>query len=202
MKYRPLSDADYTRLGQQLKHFETQGAMSLERLDGFFAALVAGPEPLRPQECLSFILGEAFDDEKAFSSMKALEQFVDLLSRHWMEIAQALTVEGSYAPWLDSDGSGEMSGVAWAEGFVQGMTLLNEDWALLFESETGQELLYPILLLGLEKEAVTEGLQGAEAPPVPRQELLGALGPSVEGIQRFFIAERRRLEAEAGEDLV
>lgn len=61
--------------------------------------------------------------------------------------------------WLDGDGSGEMSGVAWAEGFVQGMTLLNEDWALLFESETGQELLYPILLLGLEKEAMTEGLQ-------------------------------------------
>ena len=74
-----------------------------------------------------------------------------------------------------------MSGVAWAEGFVQGMTLLNEDWALLFGAEVGQELLYPILLLGLEKEAMTEGLQGAKATPVPRQELLGALESSVEG---------------------
>ena len=55
------------------------------------------------------------------------------------------------------------------------MTLLNEDWALLFGAEVGQELLYPILLLGLEKEAMTEGRQGAKATPVPRQELLGAL---------------------------
>lgn len=97
MSHKPLSEQEYQRLSATLARFADHGCMNLERLDGFFAALLAGPEAIRPAECLPLILGDAFDDESAFPSEKALEQFVSLLRGHWQDIAEALK-HGEFQP--------------------------------------------------------------------------------------------------------
>ena len=46
----PLTDAELDRLGDFLKSAKDGKAMNLEELDGFFSALIAGPEPVMPSE--------------------------------------------------------------------------------------------------------------------------------------------------------
>ena len=46
----PLTDEELDRLGSFLKSCKGGKAMNLEELDGFFSALIAGPEPVMPSE--------------------------------------------------------------------------------------------------------------------------------------------------------
>jgi hypothetical protein len=46
----PLTDAELDRLGDFLKACKGGRAMNVEELDGFFAALIAGPETVMPSE--------------------------------------------------------------------------------------------------------------------------------------------------------
>ncbi|UTH74146.1 YecA family protein [Chromobacterium sp. IIBBL 290-4] len=196
MSNKPLSDQDYQRLSATLDRFADQQCMNLEKLDGFFASLLAGPEAIRPAECLPLILGDAFDDEAAFPSEKSLEQFVALLRGHWQDIADALN-GGEFQPWLDADQQGEVKGNDWCEGFVAGMELLNEDWGMLFDSPENAPLLEPIMALGFERHPDAEMRPFVDGISSDlRNELLAALSPSVHGIHDFFSAVRKQLEQE------
>jgi len=46
----PLTDTELDRLGDFLESCKGGSAMNLEELDGFFAALIAGPETVMPSE--------------------------------------------------------------------------------------------------------------------------------------------------------
>ncbi|KZE25311.1 YecA/YgfB family protein [Crenobacter luteus] len=200
MSHAPLSDADYQRLAATLARFRAQGAMSLETLDGFFTALVCGPEPLRPTEALPLILGEAFDDDDAFHTEKQLEQFVSLLMGHWLDIAHTLAAGQPFQPWLDEDDSGAVHGNAWAEGFCTGMELLNDDWAALFDDEAEAQALVPIMALAFEHHPDPEMRPYLDAAdPAQREAWLAGLSPSVGAIHRFFAAQRERIAAELAE---
>ena len=48
----PLTDAEVDRLDEILKRFGNKRAMNLEMLDGFFAALISGPDNVPPSEYL------------------------------------------------------------------------------------------------------------------------------------------------------
>jgi uncharacterized protein len=62
--------------------------MNLEQLDGFFAALICGPDLVRPSEYLPEIWGGSeMADEEAFASQPQLKDFLDLVMRHWNAIA-------------------------------------------------------------------------------------------------------------------
>ncbi len=194
MSHTPLSEKDYLALDATLQRFVAQGAMNLEKLDGFFAALLAGPEPLKPQDCLPMILGEAFDDETAFPSIKSLEQFVALLMGHWLDIAHSLRDGTVFQPWLAQDESGKVNGNDWAQGFMEGMTLFNDDWGLLFDNEEEAEALVPIMALAFEHHPDPEmrpflGEDGAE-----RDNWLASISDSVSRIHGFFDALRKSLE--------
>ena len=195
MSHTPLSDADYQRLAATLNRFLPQQGMNLERLDGFFAALLCGPEQIKPTECLPAIIGDAFDDDAAFTSDKALEQFVRLLGGHWLDIAATLREAGGFQPWLDADAAGEIRGNDWAEGFAEGMQLLNEDWGLLFDDPEQAPLLEPILTLAFERNPDPE-VQVPALTPEQREQCLAALSDAVHGIYRFFAAIRQQLEQE------
>lgn len=56
-----LSDAELDRLGDFLDSCKSGKAMKIEELDGFFAALIAGPETVMPSE----YYGEVFGGEMA-----------------------------------------------------------------------------------------------------------------------------------------
>ncbi|AXK39901.1 YecA family protein [Crenobacter cavernae] len=200
MSHAPLSDNDYQRLADTLARFRALGAMSLETLDGFFTALLCGPEPIKPAEVLPLILGEAFDDEEAFHTEKQLEQFVSLLMGHWLDIAHTLHAGEPFQPWLDADEHGVVHGNAWAEGFSEGMELLNDDWGLLFEDEEQAQALVPIMALAFEHHPDSEMRPYLETvDPAQRGEWLAAISPSVGAIYRFFAAVREQMAAEIAE---
>ncbi|EEG07452.1 YecA/YgfB family protein [Pseudogulbenkiania ferrooxidans] len=198
MSHKPLTDRDYQNLATTLARFRAQHCMGLEQLDGFFAALLCGPEPIKPSEVLPLILGDAFDDETAFSSQKALEQFVSLLMGHWLDIADTLHSGREFHPWLEPDEHGVVHGNDWAQGFTAGMELMNEDWGLLFEDEEQAEALVPIMALAFEHHPDPEMRPYVDnADAGQREQWLAGISPAVEAIYRFFAAMRRQMEQES-----
>lgn len=195
MKFKPMTEQDYQRLGETLSRLAPQGAMSLEKLDGFFAALHAGPEAIKPADCLPTILGAAFDDEAAFASPKVLEKFVTQVMGHWLEIARTLANGEDFYPWLDADEHGVVHGNDWAEGFSEGMQILYDDWTLLFDDAEAAGALAPIMALAFEHHPDPEMrpfLDGASAEQ--KAEWLGEISASVAQIYRFFAALRQEME--------
>ena len=55
--HEPLTDEEFERLGSFLEKTGTPG-VNCEWVDGYFAALICGPEPVLPSECLDELLGE------------------------------------------------------------------------------------------------------------------------------------------------
>jgi yecA family protein len=53
----PLTEAEFDRLTEFLKGCAGGKAMNVEELDGFFAALVAGPEVAMPSQYLPEVFG-------------------------------------------------------------------------------------------------------------------------------------------------
>ena len=53
----PLTDAELDRLGDLLEGCKGGSAMNVEELDGFFAALIAGPETVMPSEYYPEVFG-------------------------------------------------------------------------------------------------------------------------------------------------
>ena len=47
-QHKPLNDAELDRLAEFLKSCKGGRAMNVEQLDGFFAALISGPETVMP----------------------------------------------------------------------------------------------------------------------------------------------------------
>jgi uncharacterized protein len=56
-KPEPLTDAELDCLVEFLEGCKGGKAMNLEELDGFFAALIAGPEPVMPSEYSREVFG-------------------------------------------------------------------------------------------------------------------------------------------------
>jgi len=53
----------------------------LRLLDGFFAALICGPDNVLPSEYLPEIWGG--DNEPVFETKLILHEFISLITRHW-----------------------------------------------------------------------------------------------------------------------
>ena len=54
---QPLTEAELDRLQKFLKNCKGGKAMNIEEMDGFFAALVAGPDNVMPSEYLPVVFG-------------------------------------------------------------------------------------------------------------------------------------------------
>ena len=99
--------------------------MNIEALDGFFAALIAGPETVVPSEYYREVFGGEMSDGGTFSSLEEANsrEIFGLMMRHWNDIAGHCPgrVVNVRAP------AGEFAGTAgwrgrqqfWARGFMQ-----------------------------------------------------------------------------------
>jgi uncharacterized protein len=109
---QPLSDDELDRLGQFLGEIGVP-AMNMESLDGYFAALICGPDMVLPSEYLPAIWGEDF----RFDSNKQATEILGLLMRHWGTISSELfrTLKGPnvYMPVLLEDDEGIAQGNDW-----------------------------------------------------------------------------------------
>ncbi|HEY6269720.1 MAG TPA: UPF0149 family protein [Candidatus Acidoferrum sp.] len=72
----PLTDTELDRLGDFLKSCKGGKAMNVEALDGFFAALIAGPETVMPSEYYSEVFGGEMSDACEFGTNLALSTTV------------------------------------------------------------------------------------------------------------------------------
>jgi yecA family protein len=73
---QPLTDAELDKLADILKRFGDKRARNLETLDGFFAALICGPDDVPPSEYLPEIWGGNMVNEPAFQTRPILQEFI------------------------------------------------------------------------------------------------------------------------------
>ena len=87
----PLTDAELDRLGDFLKSCKGGKAMNVEALDGFFAALIAGPETVMPSEYNREVFGGEMSEACEFGSLDEANEILGLMMRHWNTIASTLS---------------------------------------------------------------------------------------------------------------
>jgi uncharacterized protein len=185
-----LSEVELERLAAFLSGLKNKNALSLEGLDGFFCALVAGPDLVAPSEYLPVVWGGELPDENAFESEEAASALIMLLMRHWNAIIAEFETDGVYQPLFDDPDERGVPGRRWAQGFMRGVELRRRSWAGIFNEETeGLTMVIPIVAgeadPGFPKEAMT-----AEKT----QETAVYMAAGASRAYRYF-SERRRSSA-------
>jgi uncharacterized protein len=191
MTWQPLSEVELDTLSELLSSFDTEGAMNLEDLDGFFAALIAGPDNVLPSEYLPEVWGDATVN-KEFRGRAILQDMLSLVTRHWNAVSQTLGSGNVYTPLLLEDDQGVAHGNDWANGFLRGMELRREDWGPLIDDEENGGSLVPIFALAHEHDPDPE--LRSYAKPIStelREKLIIGAAAGVMQIYRYF--ETRRL---------
>ena len=195
MGERPLTDAEYDRLADALNRFYGERAMNLEQLDGFFAALICGPDLVRPSEYLPEIWGGGeMADEEAFASQPQLKDFLDLVMRHWNAIAETLQSGDVHLPLLLEDEHGITHANDWAQGFLRGMALRRANWSELLTDEDEGGWIIPIFALAHEHDPDPAMRPYQEPMSAERREdLIVRAAAGITAIYRYFEPNRRKL---------
>ena len=174
-------------------------AMSLESVDGFFAALICSPQLVMPSEYLP----EVFGRDHVFASNDQTARILDLLMRHWNVIAAALlrTLDEPevYLPVLQENADGVALGNDWACGFMRGVRLRPEGWRELLDKDEYGGPLLPMMILQHEHDP-----DPVLRPTIPktrekRDELLQTMIASLTLVYRHFEPHRARDAAGAAE---
>jgi uncharacterized protein len=140
----PLTETELERLNEFLKSYKGGNAMNIEEMDGFFSALIAGPEVVMPGEYLPELFGSETPDTHAFSSLAEANEILGLLMRHWNSIAGTLSKDEVYLPPLLKDDNGLERGNDWAQGFI---SLRFDAWAELLNDQDQGGCMIPMLML-------------------------------------------------------
>jgi uncharacterized protein len=139
--FAPLSDRDFDRLSDFLDSVPDNAAMTIEELDGFFCALIVGPDVVFPSEYLPLLLGGEPGNTKAFRTMREANDTLQLLMYYWNSIAMSLQRLGAYAPLFDDADSKGVVGRLWAQGFMQGVHLRIDGWRELLADDNSGDLM-------------------------------------------------------------
>ncbi len=169
-------------------------AMNIESLDGFFCALVCGPETVMLSEYLPIVLGE----EPAFESEEQAGKIFGLLMRHWNTIATTLygTLEKDdvYLPVLLEDEEGIVHGNDWAQGFIRGVQCRLYAWQELINSDEFGGPLVPIFMLVHEHDPDPD-MRPPAITPDSRDDLLQSMIAGLTHIYRYFAPHRHAAAA-------
>ncbi len=151
-----------------------EDAMNFEQLDGFFHALVFGPEIVMPSEHLREIWGEGpvFDDEGQARKVMAL------LQRHWNAIAQRNVANFAPVMWIEAHEDAP-PGRHWAMGFLAGVAMRAHAWQSVSVDEGAYMALQSII-----------DLDAGQLDPWERTELLDMLGEHVACLANFWLEQR------------
>lgn len=170
-----LDEEDIDWLHDFLDH--TQATMSAEALDGYFTALVVGPEPIMPSEYLAEIWsgdGPVYDDREQG------EFALRLLMRHWNSIAHRFEAQKPYAPIMADTA---VMARDWADGFMRAVSLRMSVWdRRLAKDEQLTTFLGHILMLAIDPDvAAKEGVTADE-----RTRMIASLPLAVHGLYLYW----------------
>lgn len=187
-----LTDAELERLDEFLDGCAGGLAMDLEELDGFFAALVIGPELVPPSEFLPEVFAE---DPSApiFSSADEETEIMTLLLRHWNSISHTLADGDFYMPILLGDEDDPSRGQHWAEGFMMGVDMCRDGWSEITDNEQYSGCLIPILFLRHQNDPE---MQLGPITQEKREQAIALMVTALPEAYRFF----REEEAIMGEE--
>lgn len=183
---KPLTDAELDRLGDFLEGCKGGKAMSLEELDGFFAALIAGPETVMPSEYNRELFGGEMPE---FASLEEAKDILGLLTRHWNTIAGELFKDEIHLPLVFEGEDGELHGNDWARGFMRGMHMRHDGWAELVNDEERGGCLIPMMMLCHEHDEDPE-MRTAPITPEKREEVIAHMAVGLLGAYKYFRAQR------------
>jgi uncharacterized protein len=187
--HQPLSADELDRLSE---FFDGIGApaMNMESLDGYFAALICGPDMVVPNEYLPAIWGEDF----CFDGNDQATEILGLLMRHWGTISSELfrTLKEShvYMPVLLEDDEGIAHGNDWAQGFMRGVQARPASWHEVIASIEHGGPLIPIMLLAHEHDP-DPAMRPKPVAPDKREEILSMMIAGLTKIYRYFEPHRR-----------
>ena len=186
----PLTDAELDRLGDFLKSSKGGRAMNVEALDGFFAALITGPEIVMPSEYYREVFGGEMSEACEFGSLDEANDILGLMMRHWNDIASTLHEDEVYVPLLLKAEDGVAHGNDWARGFMRGMHMRHDGWAELVNDEEHGGCLIPMMMLCHEHD------EDPEMRPEPisaekREEIIVHMAAGLLGAYRYFREHRQ-----------
>jgi uncharacterized protein len=184
-----LTDAELDRLGDFLDECKGGEAMNIEELDGFFAALIAGPETVMPSEYYPEVFGGEMADTCEFGSLDEANEILGLMMRHWNDIAGTLLKGEAHVPLLLEDEAGTAHGNDWARGFMRGMDMRHDGWAELVEDEEHGGCLIPVMMLRHEHDEDPE-MRPGEITPEKREKIIVHMAAGLMGAYRFGSAQK------------
>jgi len=156
--------------------------MSLEMLDGFFTAIVIGPELVPPSEYFPVIWGTDDGGGPDWDSPEQADHVFNLLAKHWNAIAARRLASAKHRPMIDNFGIA-MPGEEWADGFVAGIELRKNAWNPMFDDRADQ-IVMPILALCSHTPKEVQGQLTAEM----REGILEQLPATVQMISAYWRA--------------
>ncbi len=187
-----LTDACLDRLEEFLDQCNGGQAMNIEELDGFFAALIIGPEVVSPSEYLPEIFGGEMSDTAVFKDLDEANEILGLLMLHWNTIVGKLHKDDVYMPILFEDENGVHLGNDWARGFMCGLGMRREGWAELITDEEKSGMLIPVMMLYHEHDEDPE-LRPGPISPEKREEIIVQMAAGIVRAYRYFQPHRQRL---------
>lgn len=166
-----------------------ESSLDVFGLEGFFAAVLAGPRLVKPSEWTAWIWDvDGGEISPEFENVEQAERILQLVMRLYNSVARALVPgaagAGEFEP-LFADGDAEAAS-NWCSGFVAGTRFESEEWSELIDQRP--KWFAPILGLGLEDE---EG-------PLQRKPRKGQIerwtrdvGPEVTRIHGYWLERRQ-----------
>lgn len=164
-------------------------SMTVEMLDGFFAALVCSPKLVMPSEYMPHVLGE---DESKLADLEEVKDFYGLVIRHWNAVARALARKDKrYDLVLVSPDDNKSYGNHWAEGFLQGVRIGGSAWSDLINDEEHGGIFVPLFALAHEHDPDPE-LRPNPISDDQRDLMLATISASLAGVFEYFAQHRRQ----------
>ncbi len=184
-QHEPLTDAELDRLAEFLKSCKSGKGMNVEQLDGFFAALIAGPDSVMPSEYYREVFGGEMADACDFGSLDEANEILGLMMRHWNTIASVLYNGEVYVPLLLEDADGMAHGNDWARGFMTGMGIRHDGWAELVNDEEQGGCLISMMMLYHEHDQNPE-MRPKPISPEQREEVIVHMAAGLVSAYQYF----------------
>lgn len=176
---------------------DTIGGMNIEMLDGYFTALICGPDIVLPSEYLPEVCGA----EPSIHTDEQVSDFPSLLVRHWNAIAadlhSALKEQNVYLPILIERDEGVAPGNDWAHGFMHGVQMRPGSWDHLIHDEDHCGSMLAIMILHYEHDPDPQ-MRPPPVPPEKRDALLEMMISGLIHVYHFF-EPYRQARARAGD---
>lgn len=184
--FKPLTSKEFEKLEALLVSRGGARAMRVEELDGFFTALVIGPDMVMPSEYLPVVWGGDDDESAGFKSLEEANVLMQLMMRHWNAIVAELEAEGVYRMKLDAPDTKGVPGRQWARGFMKGVTMRREGWSVLLTSENEGQLATIAIVAG----DVDPGFPEEPLDIAAADRLVVLMAAGVGRAYRYFKAQR------------